>query len=105
MNGHRVVITGLGVISGLGRSVPEFWQQIVEGKTGIGPLQSVDTTRIRFKNGCEVKNFVPAEYFEKKELAILDKFAQFSLIAAKEAVTDAGIQWTDELRKRTCVIT
>ncbi|HZH96802.1 MAG TPA: beta-ketoacyl-[acyl-carrier-protein] synthase family protein [Flavisolibacter sp.] len=102
---NRVVITGLGVICGLGKDVPEFWQNIVDCKSGIAPIESTDMSNLRFKNGSEVKNYDPTQHFSKKELDLMDKFSQFALIAAKEAVKDAAIEWTDELKKRTCVIT
>jgi nodulation protein E len=102
---NRVVITGLGVICGLGKDVREFWQNIVDCKSGIASIQSIDMSAMRFKNGCEVKDYNPAQYFSKKELDLMDKFSQFALIAAKEAVNDAGIEWTEELKRRTCVIT
>lgn len=102
---NRVVITGLGMISGIGKTVPEIWQNVVACQGGIAPLQSVDMSEIRFQNGCEVKNYQPLNYFTTKELGMLDKFAQFALIAAREAVKDAGIEFTDELKSNTCVIT
>jgi nodulation protein E len=102
---NRVVITGLGVICGLGKDAPEFWKNIVDGKSGIGPIQSIDMSDISFKNGCEVKNYDPTRYFTKKELDMMDKFTQFALLATREAVKDAGIQWTEEQKKRTCIIT
>lgn len=102
---NRVVITGLGVICGLGKDVPEFWQNIVDCQSGIGPLKSIDMTGLRFSNGCEVKGYDPKMYFSKRELDLMDKSAQFALIAAKQAVVDANIEWNDELKKRTCVIT
>lgn len=101
----RVVISGLGVICGLGNNVPEFWKNIVEAKSGIGPIQSIDMNGIGFKNGCEVKNYEPTQHFSKKALDMMDKFSQFALIATREAVRDAGVQWTDAFKKRTCVIT
>lgn len=102
---NRVVITGLGIISGLGKNVSEVWKNVENCQSGIAPIHSTDMSKIRFKNGSEVKNYDPLGYFTHKELEGLDKFAQFSLIAAKEAVTDAGIEWTEENRKKTCVIT
>lgn len=102
---NRVVITGLGTICGLGKNTAEFWQNVVDGRSAIGPLGSIDMTNIRFKNGSEVKGYSPQEHFSKKELDLMDKFSQFGVIAATEAVIDAGIEWTEELRKRTCVVT
>ncbi|MBK5269379.1 MAG: beta-ketoacyl-[acyl-carrier-protein] synthase family protein [Bacteroidia bacterium] len=105
MNQNRVVITGLGIICGLGKDVSEFWQNIIDCKSGIAPVQSMDMSHIRFKNGCEVKSYKPLDYFSEKEIVMVDKFAQFALIAAKEAVEDANVTWTDEFKKKTCVIT
>lgn len=102
---NRVVITGLGVVCGLGRSVPEFWQNTVEGRSGIGPLLSLDMSNVRFKNGSEVKGYDPQQHFAKKELDFMDKVSQFGVLAARQAVEDAGIEWTDERKRRTCVIT
>lgn len=104
MEKRRVVITGLGSISGLGKSVDETWNNVVNCKSGIGPIVNTDMTNIRFKNGCEIKNYNPLDYFSPKELELIDKFSQFALIAAKEAIAEANIDWIDELRDRTCVI-
>jgi nodulation protein E len=105
MVARRVVITGLGVISGIGNNVAEFWQSICECRSGIAKLESIDNTQLRFQNGAQVKNYLPSDHFTEKELEILDRFAQFGLIAARQAVVQAGIEWTDELRQRTCIIT
>lgn len=102
---NRVVITGLGTICGLGKNATEFWQNTVNGRSAIGPVESIDMTNLRFKNGSEVKGYNPQEYFSKKELDFMDKYSQFGVIAATEAVKDAGIEWTEELQRRTCVIT
>ena len=101
----RVVISGLGIISGLGKNISESWKNVEQCQSGIVPLTSIDMTNIKFKNGCELKNYNPLEYFDKKELIMLDKVAQLALIAAREAIVDANIEWTEELKKNTCVIT
>src|SRR4028118_74874 len=100
MQRNRVVITGLGVISGLGKDVNEFWQNVTNCRSAIAPIRSMDMSNIRFQNGCEVKDYRPLDYFPAKELDILDKFSQFGLIAAQEAVADAGIEWTDERKQK-----
>ena len=102
---QRVVITGLGVISSIGNSVEEFWKSIVECRSGIAPLQRVDTSQIRFQNGAEVKNYQPLIFFSKKELEMYDLFTQFGLIAARQAIKDSSIKWSDKLKNRTCVTT
>ena len=101
----RVAVTGLGVISALGNTSGEFWQALQAGRSGIGPLQAVDPALLRFSNGAEVRNYSPARYFDEKDLGLLDRFAQFGVIAAREAVAAAGVEWTQELRESTAIIT
>lgn len=102
---HRVVITGIGTISALGLDSHCFWQALLHGKSGIAPMQSLDTTKIRFKNAAEVTHYAPGVYFPSKQLGFMDRFAQFAVIAAREAVQMAGIEWTPELRERTTIVT
>jgi nodulation protein E len=105
MQKRRVVITGLGTICGLGKSVDEVWQNIVACRTGIAPMETVNAKNIRFKNAAEIKNYNPLDYFSQKDLLTLEKPSQFSLIAVREAISDAKIEWTDELKQNTCIIT
>ncbi|MGI8746122.1 MAG: beta-ketoacyl-[acyl-carrier-protein] synthase family protein [Bryobacteraceae bacterium] len=102
---RRVVISGLGVISALGHNAREFWAALCEGRPGIRPLQSVDTKLLRFSNGAEVQDYISAAHFDEKEAALLDRFAQFGVIAAREALADAAVDWTPELRERTAIVT
>ncbi len=104
MSERRVAITGLGVICALGHNTAEFWSALREGKPGIAPIQSVDTTKLRFQNGAEVRQYNPAEHFDPSHTDLLDRFAQFALIAAREAVRDSGIDLTPNLRENTAVI-
>jgi nodulation protein E len=105
MSKRRVVVTGLGVISALGSNRVEFWNHLCEGKTGIGPMVSLDAAQLRNKNAAEVRDFNPGDHFDPKQLSLLDRFAQFGLIAAREAISSAGIEWTQELKERTAVTT
>ena len=102
---RRVAITGVGVICALGRHTAEFWETLCAGRPGIGPIGSADCTTLRFKNGAEVANYCHKPYFDDKRADFIDRFAQFALIAAREAVAQAGIEWTAELRERTAIIT
>jgi nodulation protein E len=104
MQNRRVVVTGMGSISALGKTVAETWQNVAECKSGIGPITVTDMSELRFKNGAEVKDYNAQDHFTPKEADAIDRFAQFAVIAAREAVADAGIEWTDELRERSCVI-
>jgi nodulation protein E len=105
MPDRRVVVTGIGVISALGRNAAEFWQSIVECRSGIGPIESSDMTGFRFANGGEVHGYNATDYFQAKEPDFLDRFAQFAVIAAREAVRDSGIEWTPDLRDRSAIVT
>ena len=101
----RVAVTGLGVISAIGNSSTDFWQALEAGRSGIGPLQAVDPALLRFTNAAEVRNFTPSEHFDEKEISLLDRFAQFGVVAARQAVTQAGIEWTQQLRESTAIVT
>lgn len=101
----RVVVTGVGVISALGLDQHCFWQSLLHGRSGIGPIQFTDVTQLRFKNAAEVAGYNPDLYFPPKQLGFMDRFAQFAVIAAREAVTSAGVEWTPELRESTAIVT
>lgn len=101
---RRVAITGVGAISALGLSAGEFWQGVVEGRSGIAPISLVDTTELRFKNGAEVRGYDALAHFPKGT-DLLDRFAQFAVIAAREAVSDSGVELTTELRAHAAVVT
>src|ERR1700722_9259514 len=108
----RVVISGMGVISALGLDQQQFWQALVNGQSGIGPIPQdvgpnpeMGMNQVRFKNGAAVRGYDADTYFSRKALTFMDRFAQFSVIAAREAVTMAGIEWDDELREGAAIIT
>ena len=102
---RRVAITGLGAVTPVGGDVVHFWESLRAGRSGIRPISTVDCSRLRFKNGAEVEGYDPAAHFSEKDLGLLDRFAQFGLLAAREAVAMAGIEWTPRLRDRTAVVT
>ncbi|HLM99901.1 MAG TPA: beta-ketoacyl-[acyl-carrier-protein] synthase family protein [Bryobacteraceae bacterium] len=102
---HRVAVTGIGVICALGRSAEEFCRALREGRSGIGPIQSCDCGTLRFRNGAEVAAYDHHPYFDDKRADFIDRFAQFAVIAARDAVSDAGIEWTPELRESSAIIT
>ncbi len=105
MPSRRVVISGLGIISALGHNCADFRAALSEGRPGIRPLQGVDPKLLRFGSGAEVQNYDQAAHFDEKEAALLDRFAQFGVIAAREALNDAGVQWTPGLRESTAIVT
>jgi nodulation protein E len=102
---RRVAITGLGAICALGRTVPETTESLWAGRSGIGPIESTDMSQIRFQNGAEVRGYTHQPYFEDRRADFIDRFAQFAVIAAREAVADAGIRWTPELRETAAIVT
>ena len=102
---RRVVITGTGVISALGKNTGSFWQSLLAGSSGIGEIRSIDNSQIRFKHAAEIHNYVPEEHFSAKDASFMDRFAQFAVLAAREAISEAGIEWTPELREETAVVT
>jgi len=87
----RVVVTGLGAITPLGKNVPEYWEGLTKGVSGADYIQQFDSAKFKTRFACEVKNFEPTDYLDKKEARKLDRFTQFALIASDEAVKDAGI--------------
>jgi nodulation protein E len=106
MAARRVAITGLGIISPLGLNLTETWNSLREGRPAIGPIQSVDGSRVGLKihNGAEVRGFDPLKHFEGGKDAHMDRFAQFSVVAAREAFLNSGIELTPELRERSAIV-
>ena len=102
---RRVAITGAGAISALGRNVAEFAESLIAGRGGIGQIESTAVPTLRFQNGAEVKNYTHQPYFEDRRADFMDRFAQFAVIAAREAVADAGVEWTPELRETSAIVT
>lgn len=98
-------MTGIGVICAMGRNVRDFWSSLREGRPAIARLESVDPARLRFQNGAEVRGYEPTAYFDEKRTDFIDRFAQFAVIAAREAVCDAGVEWTAHLRENTAIVT
>lgn len=90
-NNKRVVVTGIGAITPLGKTVSETWEAMKAGKNGIAPITLFDTTDYKTKLGAEVKNFNALDYMEKSETLRTDRYTQFALIAAEQAVKESGI--------------
>ena len=90
----RVVVTGLGAITPLGNTVEQFWQQILAGKSGIGPITKFDSSKFKTQFAGEVKDFNPEEYLEKKEIKKYDLFTQYAIGSSDQAIRDAGLDFT-----------
>ena len=86
----RVVVTGLGAITPIGNTVPAYLESLRNGVSGAAPITQFDTTHFKTKFACEVKNFNPDEFIDRKEVRRIDRFTQFALVSAGEAIRDAG---------------
>ena len=91
MTSKRVVVTGLGALTPLGNSLSEFWEGLVSGKSGAAPISYFDTSEFKTKFACELKNYDPLNYFDRKEARKQDKFCQYAMIASDEAIIDSNI--------------
>lgn len=97
-------MTGLGAVCALGHNVPEVWDALCQGRPGIGRIESVDVSGLRFQNGAEVRGYDPACHFDPGRADLLDRFAQFAVLPAREALRDSGTAWTPELREASAVV-
>ena len=100
---RRVVVTGLGMITPLGGSVSKTWDGILAGRSGIGPITRFDTTGLETTIGGEVRDFDPLEYMDRKEARRADRFAQFAVATASQAIADAKLEITKDLAPRVGV--
>lgn len=87
----RVVITGLGALTPIGKNVAESWDNAVNGVSGVGPITHFDASKFKTKFACELKDFNPAEHFDRKKARTLDLYAMYALVAAGEAINDADL--------------
>lgn len=87
----RVVVTGLGALTPIGNTVEEYWNGLVQGRSGATLITKFDTTHFKTKFACEIKGFDPLQFFDKKEARKMDEYSQYALVVAEEAVQDAGL--------------
>ncbi len=102
---RRVVVTGMGAFCALGRDLSEFDQALREGRSGISRFEPSEFSELRFTTGGEIKNFNPIDHMPAKEADMVDRFAQFAIVAATEAVRQSGIEWTQDLKDNTAIVT
>ncbi len=100
----RVVVTGLGALTPIGNNAAETWENALKGKSGAGPITHFDASLFKTKFACEVKNFNPADHFDRKKARQLDLYAMYALVAADEAVKDSGIAGENIDKNRVGVI-
>jgi 3-oxoacyl-[acyl-carrier-protein] synthase II len=100
---RRVVITGLGLVCGVGNTAPDVWRQLLAGASGMAPIQGFDTTGFPVTFAAEVKNFDPLNFVDKKEARKMGRFIHFAFAAAQEAMAQAALEITPEIADRTGV--
>ena len=89
----RVVVTGIGAITPLGNNTNDYWNGLVNGVSGADFITLFDASKFKTRFACEVKNFDPVQFMDRKEARKIDRFTQFALVASDEAMTDAGLGW------------
>jgi 3-oxoacyl-[acyl-carrier-protein] synthase II len=100
----RVVVTGLGALTPIGNNIQEYWNGLVNGKSGAAPITYYDTEKHKTKFACEVKNFNVEDFIDRKEARRMDKFTQYAIVASDEAIKDAGITGENVDKYRVGVI-
>ena len=104
MEFKRVVITGLGALTPIGNNAEEYWQGLVNGVSGAAPITHFDATNAKTTFACEVKNFKGEDYFDRKEIRKYDRFSQYGIVAADQAMQDSGLTLGDEEKDYAGVI-
>lgn len=101
---RRVVITGLGALTPIGETIDSFWDGLKNGKSGAGPITKFDTGKFKAKFACELKDYDPADHFNRKEVRKYDPFSQYALVSTEQAVKDADLNFEELDRTRVGVI-
>ncbi|SHH58329.1 3-oxoacyl-[acyl-carrier-protein] synthase II [Chryseolinea serpens] len=104
MQPRRVVVTGLGALAPLGNSIPEFWNNLIAGKSGAALITRFDTSKFKTKFACEIKGYDPKDHFEKTEIRKMDPFTQYALVSSAEALKDSGLDLDKVDKTRVGVI-
>ena len=104
MKNRRVVVTGMGALTPIGNSINEFWQNLVDGKSGADKITLFDAAKFKTKFACEVKGFQAEDYLDRKEARRLDRFCQLALVVADQALTDSKLLSSNFNKERTGVI-
>ena len=104
MTPRRVVVTGLGALTPIGNTLPEFWEGLVSGKSGAAPITYFDPAEFKTKFACELKNFNVLDFMDRKEARKQDRFTQYALVATQEAIEDAALPLKNLDKDRVGVI-
>ncbi|MGM0588882.1 MAG: beta-ketoacyl-ACP synthase II [Bacteroidota bacterium] len=103
MSERRVVITGIGALTPIGKSAPDFWNGLVSGKNGVRPIEHFDTDEFPTKFAAQIEDYDSSDYFDRKEARRMDKFCQYAMITAEEAIQDSNID-LDEIDKNRVAV-
>ena len=95
----RVVVTGIGALTTIGNNLNDYWKNLIMGVSGAAPITHFDTTEFKTKFACELKNFDITNYLDRKEIKRLDPFSQYAIVAAEEAIKDAGLFENERIDK------
>jgi len=87
----RVVVTGMGALTPIGNTLSEYWDGLISGKSGAGPITKFDTTHFKTKFACEIKNFDVLDFIDRKEARRMDPYTQYAIVTSNEAITDSGL--------------
>ena len=104
MTERRVVVTGIGTINPLGNNIEEYFSNLEKGVSGAAPITHFDAEKFKTKFACEVKNYDPTQYFDRKEVRKYDLFTQYALIAATQAVEDSALDLEKVAKEQVGVI-
>jgi len=104
MAGRRVVITGIGAITPLGKTAPEFWDGMMSGHSGVAPITRFDASQFPTKFAAQIPDYDPGRYFDVKEARRLDLFSQYAIVTSDEAIRDSGVDLDDIDRNRVAVL-
>ena len=100
----RVVVTGLGALTPIGNTKDEYWDALIQGKSGAAPITYFDTEKFKTKFACELKNFNATDFLDRKEARKMDKFTQYAMVASDEAISDSGLDLDKVNKLRVGVI-
>ena len=102
MKPRRVVITGLGALTPIGNTVPAYWEGLLSGTSGASPITHFDASKFKTQFACELKDFDPLNFMDRKEARKCDRFAQYALVSSQEAIEDSGLDFDkeDSIRRR-----
>ena len=101
---RRIVVTGLGALTPIGNSIDDYWNGLINGKSGAAPITYFDASKFKTQFACELKGFDPLNFFDRKDIRKYDRFTQYALVSTEEAIIDSGIDLENEDKDQIGVI-